>query len=563
MPPWPGGVGLFWWVRARMWRASVRQLAREPARLIVTAGAWSALLVGVYAIAYRGMQFVSETTGLGPFLMSRMWFLFLFVLILLLSVSQVVNGYSTLVRSPETRYWMTLPVGARTLARAKWLESSVYSSWASVLLALPLGLAYFRVLHQPWWLVVGVAGLLLVPLSGIVTALATAVLLVWLRWCSRLVIRRELIPLMFVLAAAALFWLLGERHHETNQDVWFLALQALLPRMQMATSAWVPSSWAATATDAAINGRWTACGGYTLLLWTTALLAWRLLDHLSAALLFPVLRQHAQPDLPPACPANVLWRDAGRSPARLTVRWWMRSPLAASLMKDACLAIRDPMQWSQALVFFGLLGAYFGNIHRIAQLSVEPAWRVGVASLNLACTLLVFGSLCVRFVFPQTGLEGRSLWLLRIAPRGIRSLLVSKLCLYGALGALITEGLLCLSVNRLGVPEPVRWWLALVGVIGSVTLVGMAVGFGAWWIDPAAQDAARAVSSSQGALVLVFMLGYIACVAAALALVWTGWAGEMVRRAVVAGVGLAAVSLLVGLIPFVKGLAKLERLESA
>ena len=554
----PGGLGLFWWVRARVWRAGFRALRREPLKLVVAAGVWSALLVGVYAIAYRGIRFVNETAGLGPFLLSRLWFLFLFVLILLLSVSQVVNGYSTLIRSPETRYWMTLPVDARTLTRAKWLESSLYSSWASVLLALPLCLAYFRVLQQPWWLVGGVVGLLLVPLTGIVTALATAVLLVWLRWFSRIVIRRELIPLVFVLAAAVLFWVLGERHRETQQDVWFLTLQALLPRMQIATSAWMPSSWAATATDAGINGRWAACGGYALLLWTTALLAWRLLDHLSAGLLWPVLRQHAQSF--GASPAS---HREGEAPVRLAIRWWMRGPLAASLMKDAFLVIRDPMQWSQALVFFGLLGAYFGNIHQLAQWSVEPAWRVGVASLNLACTLLVFGSLCVRFVFPQMSLEGRSLWLLRIVPHGIRQLLVSKLCLYGTLGVLVTEGLLWLSVNRLGVPPPVRWWLALIGMIGSLTLVGLTVGFGAWWIDPTAQDAARVVSSSQGALVLVFVLGYIACVAAVLVLVWTGWAGQMVGRVVLASVGLVAVSVIVGLTPFVKGLARLERLESA
>lgn len=572
----PSGVRLFAWVRLRSWLASLRQLLAAPAKLFVLILVWPALLGGLYLLADRGIRFVYDASGLGPFVMERLWFLFLFVSMALLGVSQLASAYSTLVLAQETRCWMTLPVSARSLCRAKWVESSFYSAWAVAVLVLPLCLAYLNVLKRPPWFLGYVAGVLLLPWIGIVTSLSTTILLLWLRWVGCLVIRREAIPVAFVLAAAGIFWMLGERYSESSHDVWFLALQDLLPRMQVATSKWLPSSWVAIALDAGLDGRWIEGGLYACLLWTSALGCWRLLDYLSAAILFPVLRQHAQPlyvtspqGRIPARSADNTDRAAGSAtagstveraiPAAFSTTWWMRHPMAALLMKDVLLVIRDPMQWSQGVMFFGLLGAYFANIHRLAQLSVEPSWRIGVASLNLACTLLVLGSLAVRFVFPQMSLEGRSLWLIRIAPSGMRRLMWAKLGLYGVIAVVVVDGLLALSASRLGLSLTVSWWLAGVGTIAALTLIGLTVGLGAWWINPDAQDAARIVSSSNGALVLVLMLGYVGCVVSALVAVWGSGADP--RGMTLASMGLIGGSLVIGGVPIRQGMVRLERME--
>ena len=525
---------------------------RSPLKLWVIVSIWTVLLLGLYVLAYRGFLFLYQTAGVGPFLLDRLWFLFLFVVMIMLAVSQVASAYSTLVRAPDTRWWMTLPMSARTLCRAKWLESSFYSAWAVILLVFPLYLAYLAVLHRDLWLA-GWMLVLLLPLIAIVTAWATLVLLVWLRWFGRIAIRRDVMLVGFVVACSVLFWLLGERQEENAQDAWFIALQEMLPRMQVAMSPWLPSSWVAKALGAGMNERWLEGSLYAVLLWMTAVLSWRLLDHVGAAVLFPVLRtaERTLEDEPPS--------SAG-SGAGVT-SWWMRRPFGASVTKDLLLVIRDPMQWGQAVMFFGLLGAYFANIHRLSRFSVEPSWRIGIASLNLACTLLVLGSLAVRFIFPQTSLEGKSLWLLRMTPSGIRHLLTAKLCVYGALGLLIVEGLLWVSMSRLGVPLTIRWWLAGVRVVAALTIVALTVGLGAWWIDPSAQDAARVVSSSNGALALVLMLCYVGCVVGALLVAWISWTSAFHAGVVVASLGLGLISLLAGWWPVRQGFLRLEDLE--
>lgn len=548
------GAWLFGWVRLRQAAAGVRTLAHAPIKLAVLASIWSVLLIGLYLLAYEGIRFVHETAGLGPFLLSRLWFLFLFVVMIMLAVSQVASAYSTLVRSPETRWWMALPVPARTLARVKWLESSWYSAWAGLLLLLPMSLAHLIVLRKPLWLVGWLSAALFLPLIGIVTALATIALLVWLRWMGRVALRRELWPVGLVAAGGICFWLLGEQRSASNEDAWFLALQALLPHMQIAMAGWLPSSWAATAFDAMLNGRWMEGAVYAALLWTTALVGWRLLDHAAAVWLLPVLRQHAEPS----------WNAAvRRAPAArgMRISWWMARPFAAALMKDLMLLARDPLQWSQAVVFFGLLGAYFSNIHRLAHFSGEASWRVGIAALNLACTLLVFGSLAVRFLFPQMSVEGKTLWLLRVTPHGLRRAVAAKLALYGTAAIMIIDGLLALSAARLAVPVEVRWWLAGAGLLAAITLVALTVGCGAWLADPTAQDAARVVSSSSGALVLVVMMGYVGCVVAALVVAWSAWTARAWGVLWMSSGGLVLVSLLAGWIPIRKGLERLDRLE--
>ena len=153
MIPAQSGVAMFLWVRGRRLSHGFRDTCQAPLKLGVTLMVWTILFALIFVLAYRGIAFINDTAGLGPFLLSRLWFLFLFVVMILLFVSQIANAFSTTIRAPEARYWMTLPVSARTLGRAKWLESSLYSSWAILVLGLPLCIAYILVLKRSWWLV--------------------------------------------------------------------------------------------------------------------------------------------------------------------------------------------------------------------------------------------------------------------------------------------------------------------------------------------------------------------------------------------------------------------------
>ena len=89
------------------------------------------------------------------------------------------------------------------------------------------------------------------------------------------------------------------------------------------------------------------------------------------------------------------------------------------IIKDLRLFRRDPVQWSQFLIFFGLLLLYFANVDRFRQHRSDVtvlAWVNIVSFLNLAVVGLILSTFTTRFIYPLISLEGRRFWILGRLP---------------------------------------------------------------------------------------------------------------------------------------------------
>ena len=96
------------------------------------------------------------------------------------------------------------------------------------------------------------------------------------------------------------------------------------------------------------------------------------------------------------------------------------------MLKDVRLFWRDPAQWIQFMIFFGLLCIYVLNLRNVAFNFQNPFWETMISYLNLAASALTLSTLTTRFVFPQFSLEGRRLWILGLAPVGLAPVLLQK-----------------------------------------------------------------------------------------------------------------------------------------
>ncbi len=85
------------------------------------------------------------------------------------------------------------------------------------------------------------------------------------------------------------------------------------------------------------------------------------------------------------------------------------------ILKDLRTFRRDPAQWSQFLIFFGLLAFYFINIRRLSYDVQKPYWRNLISFLNLSVTALILSTFTSRFIFPLLSLEGQEL----LSPRAV------------------------------------------------------------------------------------------------------------------------------------------------
>ena len=63
--------------------------------------------------------------------------------------------------------------------------------------------------------------------------------------------------------------------------------------------------------------------------------------------------------------------------------FFLPRPIRLLILKDLRTFRRDPAQWSQFLIFFGLLAFYFLNIRRLGYDVQSPYWRNLVSFLNL------------------------------------------------------------------------------------------------------------------------------------------------------------------------------------
>jgi ABC-2 type transport system permease protein len=242
------------------------------------------------------------------------------------------------------------------------------------------------------------------------------------------------------------------------------------------------------------------------------------------------------------------------SPARRIARTpFPRTPARALIWKDAIVFARDPSQLSQFFLFLLLLTVYVVSLLRIPHDLFGLGWRLLLYFGNLGAVSLILSSLTSRFLFPLPSLEGRSFWVVGLAPVERDFLLRQK----AIAGAILIVSLGAVAATASGLFLGFDGWL-LAGAVFDVIVIGwcltaLAAGFGAAYPNLTEDNPARiavglggtlnffasaativAVLAIEGAPYLIFHLRppMEAIAAAHLAvLVFTAGAGSLALRA--------------------------------
>jgi ABC-2 type transport system permease protein len=185
------------------------------------------------------------------------------------------------------------------------------------------------------------------------------------------------------------------------------------------------------------------------------------------------------------------------------------------IMKDLRLFRRDPVQWSQFLIFFGLLLLYFANVDRFRQHKSDInvlTWVNIVSFLNLAVVGLILSTFTTRFIYPLISLEGRRFWILSLLPLDRDTILWGKF-LFAACGSwLPCAALVGISDVMLDVSVMVVAVHQLICLLLCLGLAGMAVGFGAMMPNFREQSPSKIAAGFGGTLNLVLSALYIMAV---------------------------------------------------
>lgn len=470
------------------------------------------LLVGGGALFLAMFNFLRAQEVFGAPLMERLVAVVLLAFFSMLIFSNLIITLTTTYISRDTEFLFSYPISARSVFGIKLAESIFYSSWAFVLLSLPLFAAYGISKDAPWWYY-PLAVLLGFPFLVVPAGIGAIVTMGISAWLPARRARGYSIGLVIagVAVAFGIVRLMGLRglvsKAETDD---FSQIMGLL---NMGNAPLLPNSWLAGGLKAASENDLQGSMWWGWCLVITAAATLQICLWLAPAIYYRgwVLAREAV----------AASRDAagGFSPLRVFDRLlgWLRPPLRALISKDMRTFWRDPAQWSQLVILFGLLVIYVANIRgltgRLAALEqVFQNWPVFLSFFNLGATCFVICILTTRFIYPMLSLEGRQYWVVGLAPFPKRHLVWEKYALCLGVTGVLAVALIAFSNSRLQV-DPALGWVSLATVtLLSLGLASLGVGLGAIFPDFRQDNPARIANGVGGTTNIILSLAYIGAV---------------------------------------------------
>jgi ABC-2 type transport system permease protein len=494
-------------------RAELAALREKSRLMLAVLGAFCLgyLAVGYY-LFHMGLVFLHGFPLVGTLLAQRMLYLIFGFFFAMLVFSNAIIGYAGLFKNRETNFLLTLPIPTRDVYLWKLLESLVLASWALLFLSAPMMVAWGRAneAHGPFYAEVMLAFLPFVIIPAMIGSWAILFLVrvLSMRWAKRL---------LLVAAAASILWIaLGVKpvtDAQTAQAQQIISYESLLRHTRFSLSPFLPSSWMAQSVLAWTEGLLRKGGFFFLVLLSSAMMG-LLLSYEVAGQAF-----YGSWSASIGFRAERVQRRALRARSKTDRRPLLESffrlipfasrPVRALALKDIRLFSRDPTQWTQFLIFFGLLCIYVLNLRNVELDYKNPYWEALISHLNLAASTLTLSTLTTRFVFPQFSLEGRRLWIIGLSPIGMPKVLLQKFA-FSCFGAmLVTVSLMTASSMMLHLPLERVIFFDIAIALPAAGLCGLAVGLGALFPNLKEDNPSKIVSGFGGTLCLIISFVYI------------------------------------------------------
>lgn len=482
----------------------------------------------------------------------------------LLFFSTGIIVYGSLFNSAETTFLLSLPARADHVFAYKYQTAVGFSSWAFLLLGLPILLSYGIVYAVSWHFFVllplFLLGFVLLPGSLGAAACLFIVNLIPQR-------RKQMLALLILILVAMVVWrsvVFVQTARETmgtpNRD----ALGKLFGQFEFARSPFVPSHWMTRGLQSAARGDLQAAALPLALIWSNGLFAY-LLASTTARFLYRRGFNRMATGASLRKRYGGAWLDN-----LLIIPLRLFDPQTRLLIiKDFRTFRRDPAQWAQILIFAGLVMLYIVNSRQFYEADLGDRFAHIISLINLCATAMLMCAFMGRFIYPLVSLEGRKFWILGLLPMKRDRLLWGKF-LFAALGALVVSEFLVVVSDLL---LAVRWEVLLLHMatvlVLSAGLAGLSVGLGAWLPNFRESDPSKIAVGFGGTLNLIAGLLFLLLTIGLMALPYHAHLivrGEedptrrliYVALAFVAGVGIGAAAILAPMRIGIKSLREME-----
>ncbi len=478
---------------------------------------WLKTLVGILVMGcffggsllffYRVFAYLSGLMDIGMLLMNKIISLGFLAIFIMLIISNLVTSISTLYRSPETSYLLTTPATYRQVFTVKFIDNMVFSTWAVLILGLPLIIAYGMVQGFVLWEYIFELFCVLIPyvlIPGCIGVVFSIFMFLASRWVSPKTIIFWMCSLL--LLAVAVYFKFGQPTSMAFNVVsdWRV-LNRYLSSMGATSFAFLPSFWVSESLRLISINASNSLFIYMLALVTTSILALNLTFLIADSFYYPSwlasLEYHGSLAVKTVRPR--LKNSFFRLPD------WLPSDFRAVLSKDLKLFFREPAQWAQFTVLLVLLMIYLLNLKYFPTDIKDSYWKTFIGFTNFAFSGFILATLSVRFVFPNISLEGRSFWAIAASPMRISRVFWEKFWSVFIIFLLISEILALVSNIMLGLRGVLMILTFFSVLLMSVALVSLSVGMGAIYPRFEERNPGKIASSVGGMLATVLSLLYV------------------------------------------------------
>jgi len=477
-------------------------------RRLLFAGIGLAFWVGAFVLFHRVLTYFQGIEDFGDVLARKLLMMVLVTFFSLLIFSGIVASLTKLYLSRDLILVHSMPVRRGTLFLARWLESTLDSSWMVVVFSLPVFLSYGIVYRAgPFFYLT--AGAAIIPFCLIASALSALIVVAAAALLPAGRIRTAFVFVGLALIVGLILAVRVMRPEQLVNPENFATLLIYLREMGTPGSPLLPTTWAFDGLTAALAGRssealfhlalaWSGAAALAAVaVWTAGGLYWRGYTKAqgTAERLFPLKNRT---------------RAEGR---RLFGR--ASGPAWAFAVKDVRSFFRDQTQWPQLFLVMALIAVYLYNFSALpfGQARIRPIYLQNLFSfLNMGLAAFVLTAIAARFVYPAVSCEGEAFWIIRAAPLSLRAFLWVKFAVY-CLPLLVLAEILIVSSNVLLEVTPVMMGISVVTVLAMVPgVVALGVGLGAAYPDFRSENPTQAVTSFGGLLFMLLAAGFIALV---------------------------------------------------
>ncbi len=498
-------LGLLFRTRARAVINGTSQTVRDaPIRVSATVLLVVMIWFGLFALFRLVFDHLQRTPLEATVAVPLVFSFFFASMLVLLACSNSIIAHGALFGRTESPFLLSLPIPASDLVSLKFIECLALSSWSLVLLGLPMMFAMAATSEDWTFYALFLAFFLFfIPIPG-----ALGLLTAWgvARFFPRKLIRVILLAALAALIASIIAGVRALQFGESATEVW---LRAFLTRMSFVQSALLPNHWVAAGIDHAAHGKLDLALLYLGVTAANALfLSWVAVNIVSRNFDAAFDRASTGRTGSRRAPSSASGGFAGLA------FWYLPTPLRLIAAKDLRTFLRDPSQWSQLTILFGLLALYLANMPTLRLEFSASGWFLIIPFLNLCAVSLILATFTCRFVFPLISLEGRKLWLLGVLPVLRGRVLWSKFAFSMTVTLVVALGAMWLASYMLNLDAVWTTIHLTVTVAVCFGLCGFSVGLGARLPMLRETDSARIASGLGGTANLLASVALVALVLA-------------------------------------------------